>query len=220
MPVRNYYVILGVDRNETPGRIRQAYLKLAKERHPDRAGQRGTREFQDIQEAYETLSDPEKRRLHNHELDATEKGESLRPSGQEQVWVSEPISIFSQPERIRPSYDSLYDRWLRNFTGIGVPKSEDVEGLNIEVVLSAEEAARGVIAPIEVPSFHRCPFCDGTGFEWVFPCTYCGQEGFVEKTETVRVQIPPMVRPGTVFELPLQGLGIHNFYLRLHVFIE
>ena len=109
---------------------------------------------------------------------------------------------------------------MRNFTGVGAPKGERIEGLNIEIVLTAEEAARGVVAPIEVPVFHRCPFCDGTGYEWVLPCTFCGQEGIVEITETVRVRIPPMVSAGTLFELPLHGLEVHNFYLRLHVFVE
>jgi DnaJ-class molecular chaperone len=220
MPVSNYYVILGVGRNQTPREIRNAYLELAKRHHPDRVGQSGKQAFQDIQEAYETLSDPEKRRLYNHELDRAEKREVLRPVGESDVLVSEPISIFSQPESIRPSIESLYERWLRNFTGVGVPKGERIEGLNIEIVLTAEEAAKGVIAPIEVPTFHRCPFCDGIGFEWVFPCTYCRQEGMVEKTETVRFRIPPLVRPGTLFEMPLRGLGIHNIYLRLHVFVE
>jgi len=36
----------------------------------------------------------------------------------------------------------------------------------------------------------------------------------------VRVRIPPTARSGSIFEMPLQGLGIHNFCLRLHVFVE
>jgi molecular chaperone DnaJ/curved DNA-binding protein len=126
----------------------------------------------------------------------------------------------SQPASIHPSFEALYERLLRNFTGIRVPKGERLEDLNIEVILSPEEAARGVMVPIEVPTFHRCPFCDGTGRDWVFPCTYCMEEGYVEKPETVHVEIPSNVAPGTVYEIPLKGLGVHNFYLRLHIFLE
>jgi molecular chaperone DnaJ/curved DNA-binding protein len=39
----------------------------------------------------------------------------------------------------------------------------------------------------------------------------------VEEEQVVRVQIPPLIRDGTVVEIPLRGLGIHNFYLRLHL---
>jgi len=36
----------------------------------------------------------------------------------------------------------------------------------------------------------------------------------------LRIEVPPWVRSGTVYELPLDGLGIHNFYLRVHVFVD
>jgi DnaJ-class molecular chaperone len=189
-------------------------LNLAKKYHPDRTGQVDAETFKDVQEAYEVLSDPERRRHYNHELDLSETGTGANPAG------VEPVSIFSRPQGVRPSFEELHERWLRNFTGLGVPKGERIEGLNIEILLSAEEAMKGCVAPIEVPSFHRCPFCDGTGYEWVFPCSYCFTEGVVENTETVRVDIPPSVEPGTVFEIPIDGLGIHNFYLRLHILVE
>jgi molecular chaperone DnaJ/curved DNA-binding protein len=39
----------------------------------------------------------------------------------------------------------------------------------------------------------------------------------VEEEETVRIRIPPMVRDGTILEVPIRGLGIHNFYLRVYI---
>jgi DnaJ-class molecular chaperone len=219
MATKDFYVILGVRRDATPRGIRKAYLDAVKRHHPDRIGEAGTATFQDIQEAYETLSDPERRREHDYRLN--EAGRSfLRRARRPGAVVSEPISILSQPASIHPSFEALFERLLRNFTGIRVPKGERLEDLNIEVILSPEEAARGVTVPIEVPTFHRCPFCDGTGRDWVFPCTYCREEGYVEKPETVRVEVPPNVGPGTLYEIPLQGLGVHNFYLRLHIFLE
>jgi hypothetical protein len=42
----------------------------------------------------------------------------------------------------------------------------------------------------------------------------------IEAERLVHVHVPPMARPGAVYELALGGLGIHNFRLRLHVFVE
>jgi hypothetical protein len=42
----------------------------------------------------------------------------------------------------------------------------------------------------------------------------------IEEEKIVRVRIPPMARSGSIFEMPLQGLGIHNFHLQLHIFVE
>jgi molecular chaperone DnaJ len=107
--------------------------------------------------------------------------------------------------------------FLRNFSGIGVTKAERIEDLNIEVILTPMEAARGGVAPIEVPVFRTCWSCHGTGREWLFPCMVCAGHGMIEEHETVSVRIPPMIRDRSVIELPIEGLGIHNFYLRLHI---
>jgi molecular chaperone DnaJ len=53
-----------------------------------------------------------------------------------------------------------------------------------------------------------------------FPCVNCNAQGIIEEERTVRVYIPSMVPDGTIFELPIHGLGIHNFYLRLHLRIS
>jgi hypothetical protein len=42
----------------------------------------------------------------------------------------------------------------------------------------------------------------------------------IETEAVVRVRIPPMSPSGSIFEIPLQGLGIHNFYLRLHLVVD
>lgn len=59
----SYYDVLGVSADATPDQIKQAYRKLASVHHPDRGGD--TAKFQEIQEAYATLTDPEKRRQYD-----------------------------------------------------------------------------------------------------------------------------------------------------------
>lgn len=70
----DYFEVLGVDRHASREEIKKAYRDLSKKYHPDRgSGTRG--KFQEIVQAYKVLSDPEKRRTHEQELEngTTEK---------------------------------------------------------------------------------------------------------------------------------------------------
>jgi hypothetical protein len=69
MGADDYYAVLGVSRAENLQGIHTAYRTLAKQCHPDRAGIEGTERFQAIQEAYEVLSDPHKRKEHDADID-------------------------------------------------------------------------------------------------------------------------------------------------------
>jgi DnaJ-class molecular chaperone len=227
MARKDYYLILGVSRGENLRSIQEAFRELAKRYHPDRAGPQGTRRFQDVQEAYEVLSNPEKRKMHNHELEQEEIKThswpepifSRLPSRPEPL-IPEPMSVLHDFETIRPSVEPLVERFLRNFTRERIPKGERLEALNVEVSLSPEEAARGVTVPVGVPVFYHCPQCGGSGHDWLFPCIGCNAEGIIEEKKTVRVYIPRMAPDRTIIEVPIDGLGIHNFYLRLHIRIS
>jgi hypothetical protein len=98
-----------------------------------------------------------------------------------------------------------------------VPKGERVEGLNVEICLWPEEARRGGVIHLGVPIFSRCRSCAGRGREWGFMCLVCLGQGMIEEEGDVTVHIPPGVQHGTIFEVPLQRLGLHNFYLCLHI---
>ncbi|HWP58912.1 MAG TPA: DnaJ domain-containing protein [Candidatus Acidoferrales bacterium] len=222
---KDYYLVLGVSRGESFRGIQEAFRELAKRYHPDRAGPEGTRKFQDIQEAYEVLSDPEKRKLYNHELEREERmarpePEPLSPRGRPGPAFAEPLSVLHGFETIRPSFEPLFERFVRNFTRENIPKGERLQDLNIEVVLSPEEALRGVVVPIGVPVFYACPHCGGSGSDWLFPCLGCNAQGVIETEQTVRVRVPPMTPDRAVLEVPIHGLGVHNFYLRLHIRID
>ena len=71
---KNYYEILGVDRNASQDEIKSAYRKLALKYHPDRnqGSAEATERFKEINDANDTLSDPEKRKKYDYELDHPE----------------------------------------------------------------------------------------------------------------------------------------------------
>ena len=218
MAPQNYYLILGVSQSESPAGIRARYRDLVRTLHPDVAGPQSTSAFQKVAEAYAVLADPLARRRHDTEL-ATRQGrlrvhardESLAP------WRWEPVSLLAEPLAVRPSFDALVERLFRNFTGIGIPKAERPEGLTFEVILTPDEAVRGVEVPIALPCVESCPECGGTGRVWLSPCSSCGGQRVIVIERIVRIQIPPLARPESVTEVPLDELGIHNLYLRLHV---
>jgi curved DNA-binding protein CbpA len=74
--LRDFYAVLGVAREATPEEIRSRFLRLARERHPDRYSgeekQRAESEFQGLTEAFNVLSHPERRRRHDIELSRPE----------------------------------------------------------------------------------------------------------------------------------------------------
>jgi molecular chaperone DnaJ/curved DNA-binding protein len=127
------------------------------------------------------------------------------------------MSLLHDFGTINPSFDALYDHLLQNFTGRGAPKAARLESLTAEVRLSPYEALQGVMVPVGIPVFVRCTVCGGSGRDWYSLCFACQAQGMVETEHTVHVHIPPRVGEGTIVEVPLHGLGMHNVFLRLHI---
>jgi curved DNA-binding protein CbpA len=91
----DYYGVLGVNPSASPQSIQAAYRKLAKACHPDYAGVEGTEKFQIVQEAYEVLSDPDKREAY----DSQSQQNAYRPVRYD--IAPEPLV----PVRVRRSFD-------------------------------------------------------------------------------------------------------------------
>ena len=212
---RNYYVVLGVPRSESDAGIRAAFRDLVKRHHPDRVGTESSDRFREVVEAYEVLSDPERRQRYNHTLPAATRSAFTGHPHAAEPLVPESPSIFSRRESVGPSYEETWERWARNFTGLRVPKSERAQGIDVEVILDPDESRRGVALPIGIPVLAHCPSCAGTGRDWVFACGTCDSRGIVEARRTISLSVPPGVTG--VFDVPLDELGIANFVLRARV---
>jgi DnaJ-domain-containing protein 1 len=108
--LKDHYTVLGLDRAPTLAAIHEAYRRLAKQYHPDRAGEGATAQFREIQEAYEVLSDPvkkqrydssmEKRRPHHNSV-----REVLRASPSRR-YVAAPEPLIPHP-RVEPLIEPL-----------------------------------------------------------------------------------------------------------------
>jgi molecular chaperone DnaJ len=130
---KDYYRILGVARDASAAAIKRAYRRLAQKLHPDAPPGAGASEFQDLQAAYETLADADRRRRYDESL-ATQEGFSSL------AW-----SFVRSP--------SLGD--LRRPV---LPGS-----LSGEILLTAREARAGGVLPVDVPIEAACGDCDRTG---------------------------------------------------------
>jgi molecular chaperone DnaJ len=215
MGPKDYYLILGVSRSESPEGIRTRYRDLVRTLHPDVAGVQSTNAFREVTEAYQVLADPAARRRHNTALAESERPAVAVDPFPGRSWrATPPVSPFAEPLTVRPSFEALAERLLRNVTGLGTPKAERPEPLTIEIVLDPEEAALGARVPISVPAFERCPHCGGAGQVWLFPCMACREHGFIATERILDITIPAPVRQGAVVDVPLQRFGIRNLYLR------
>ncbi len=219
---KNYYLILGVPRTESASGLRQAFRTLVKRYHPERVGPRGLRFFADILEAYRMLADPVRRHSYDQGLSHAEG--SVLPSPDLQVLPPEAHATLPQvvtPLRhtiaAHPAFTAALAHVARQWTRGRVRMEQPWEGIDVHVLLSPEEAARGGTIFLTVTSCLPCQACGGSGQEGLFPCTACQGEGFLDESETVRITIPPQVGDGARLEAPLRGLGVHGFYLRVHI---
>jgi molecular chaperone DnaJ len=224
MMKKDYYMTLGIPRTESPSGIRAAFRELVKRYHPERVGWQGARFFQDIVNAYQALSGPEKRHLYDQGLSHAEGKNEVRSdviivdTGHRTISnVPEVLPLLSRFETVCPPFEQLFTRVLRSFTQAGVASEEPMQSFTMQVILAPEEAMRGGVAQIRVPVFYPCPTCRGSGQEGLFSCSYCEGQRLIEEEESVRVQIPPMVRDYTQVEVSMRGLGLHNLYLRLSI---
>lgn len=215
MRSRDLYLALGIPPQASQEAIRSAYRRLAKRYHPDHMGPSGASRFHEVTEAYRALSDPESRRADNRELDLTAAGGPVpepltHPHQPFAEPLAEPFSLRRSLHAVRPSLEDEFLDWtMRHFTERRLPKSGRHQRVDVEVVLSREEAEGGGVLPIQIPAFSVCPACDGRGREWFADCPRCGGEGTVEGSLTFRVRIPPLVRDGTVWAVPVLDAGLY-----------
>src|SRR6266699_2598114 len=218
MPVRykDYYAALGVSRNASDTEIKKAFRKLAREYHPDVAKNKKQAEekFKEINEAYEVLGDPVKRKKYD-ELGADwASGAEFRPPP---GWESfggpfagrgargEDFEFHFGGTGFSDFFEQLFGSTGNRGAGafgrrggfaeedFATERGRDIEG---DIMVTLEEAMRGSVRSVSVKRGVPCEHCGGTGQRAGHVCNVCGGTGQVAKTETYQVKIPAGVGEG------------------------
>ncbi len=178
---RDYYEILGVNRNSSLDEIKSAYRKLAMKYHPDKnpGDKEAEEKFKELAEAYEVLSDPQKRSQYDRF-----GHEGVRSTGF--YGFGDINDIFSRFSDIFGFGGSIFDEFFgsgsssKRRRGTGVPGTD----LKLTVKLTLEEIADGVEKTLKVKRFKTCPTCNGTGAKSpssYVSCSYCNGTGEIRQ---------------------------------------
>ncbi len=92
--------------------------------------------------------------------------------------------------------------------------------VNLELVLSAAQAARGGHLPIDLPLARRCARCDGTGRTGSFHCDSCDGHGMTRERARIELLVPPGTGDGTVIPVSLRHLGADAMALNVHLYVS
>ncbi len=232
MPVnrkRDYYEVLGVSREATPEEVKKAYRRLAHQYHPDKnpGDKQAEDRFKEIGEAYEVLSNAEKRESYDRYGPGGPRG-------------AEGFGGFE-------GFGSVFDDLFEGFFG-GGPRARQAAyrgaDLRYNLEIGFTEAVEGAQREIVIPRLELCPHCKGTGakpgtqpttcracrgsgqvrYSQGFltisqpcgrcggqgrvlesPCATCRGQGQVRAERTVTVKIPPGVETGTRLKLSGEG---------------
>ncbi|MGF6146901.1 Heat shock protein J [Kingella potus] len=232
MSNQDYYQTLGVSRSANDDEIKKAYRKLAMKYHPDRnpGNKEAEEKFKDVQKAYDTLSDKEKRAMYDQYGHAAfEQGAGGFGGGFGGAQGFDFSDIFSQM-----------------FGGGGGARQQSYQGADLQyaVEITLEEAAKGTRQRLNIPTYEECgvchgsgakpgtsastcstchgsgtvhirqaifqmqqtcPSCHGSGKEIRDPCIKCRGEGRVKTAKTVEVNIPAGIDDGQRIRLSGEG---------------
>ena len=198
MSKRDYYEVLGVDKNADEATLKKAYRKLALQYHPDKnpGNKEAEEKFKEAAEAYGVLSDPEKRKVYDqfgHNMGSGAGGYGAHGFDPSQFggFYSGGINldeIFSQFGDIFGGRQS--GQWGGATGGSrrrrGTPAPKKGSDIRIRVKLTLEDIANGVDKTLRIPTNDRCSHCNGTGAKdgTAFrTCPTCNGSGIVETVQ-------------------------------------
>lgn len=240
MAKQDYYELLGVARNASEAELKKAYRRLAMKYHPDRnpGDQEAEEKFKAAKEAYEVLSDPQKRAAYDQFGHAGVEGAAGGAGGFGGGGAS-----FSD------IFGDVFGDIFGGGRGGGRQQAYRGADLRYNLELSLEEAVAGTTVKIKVPTWvnceacggtgakkgtsprtcgtchgagqvrmqqgffsvqQTCPTCHGKGVVIETPCPACHGQGRVQEVKTLSVKVPPGVDTGDRIRLAGEGEAGEN----------
>ena len=165
---KDFYEVLGINKQATGDEIQKAYRRLAKEWHPDMNpgnAEEASEKFKEVNRAYETLSDPLKRR----QYDA-----GAGPHAQPHRRRARPTSPFGFGTG--NSFDEVMDEFFGGSTYRG-------RNIQARVEIDLKDVVTGITKRIKIKRRDRCKKCSGLGFTEYTNCKHCEGTGFTSINE-------------------------------------
>lgn len=220
MAKRDYYEALGVEKNASADDIKKAYRKLAKQYHPDLNKEQGSAErFKEVSEAYEILSDPDKRAQYDR----------FGHAGPDQQFDFGDIDFRNARQTFEEfgfgGLDSIFDMFFGQGGGAQTGQQTKTRlrrgnDLEYRIRITLEDAAFGTKMKVTIPRFISCGECKGSGAEpgsTVRVCTTCNGHGELQYQQRTLLGSFVNIRPcercegsGEIVEKPCRNCHGHG----------
>jgi DnaJ-class molecular chaperone len=227
---KNYYETLGVERSADDAALKAAFRKSARKHHPDvNPGDPEAEErFKDVNEAYEVLSDPEKRKLYDRYGEEWQRykdagytgdeppGGSRRASSEDfGSWFTGNSGGYTTTDYTSAGdHSDFFETLFGSFGGArrssdtftrAAPRPRRGQDIDAEVDVTFEEAFRGTTRRFDIQAEEVCPTCGGAGLVRNTICPTCDGAGFIPRIKTIEVKIPAGVTNGSRIRVSGQG---------------
>jgi len=204
---RDYYEALGVPRTAADKEIRAAYRKLARKHHPDVNPNDKAAEarFKEVNNAYEVISDPEKRKKYDKYGDRWEQADQFE-AAQRGGGGTNPFARAQGAEQFG-DFGSIFDNLFRRERAGPRPTAGNRRGQDIEtpVEVTLEEAFQGTTRTVNLQSQEPCVTCHGAGEVAGAICHTCEGVGVLSRPRRLEVRIPAGVKTGSRVRVAGEG---------------
>ncbi|MBS2037751.1 J domain-containing protein [bacterium] len=211
MDFKDYYKTLGVPKTATEKEIKQAYRKLARENHPDvNSGDKNAeKRFQEINEAYEVLSDADNRKKYDQlgsqwRNAGARRGPGPGAGGGVEFDFSDLFGGGGMGGGAESAggFSSFFERFFgggggRQPRGGPQPQPQQEQPSSVDVEVSLAECYSGTTRQLEIASPQVCPQCRGAGVIGNGICPVCRGAGKQQGTRRLEVRIPAGVTQGS-----------------------
>lgn len=188
---KDYYETLGLQKGASEAEIKRAYRKLAHEHHPDKAGGDEAK-FKEVNEAYQVLSDPEKRSQYDQYGQTFEGAGANGPGAGGYDFSGFDFQGFQGAGGFSDIFETFFGGGSRQR---GAVRGQDVE---VQLVISFDEAIKGATKNLSINLPSTCDRCNGSGAEPGTKLGRCNQCGGSGQEEVIRRTVIGQIRQAVV----------------------